>query len=43
MRWTGLAFMALLLLLGAGQPKKAEVKDPAEAASRRLEHGAALH
>src|SRR5262249_32314641 len=29
MRWTGLAFAAIGLLLGAGQPKKEEVKDPA--------------
>lgn len=28
MRRTGLAFIATLLLLGAGQPKKAELKDP---------------
>ena len=29
-------------LLGAGQPKKAEVKNPADRAPGRLEHGAAL-
>ncbi len=30
MRWAGTAMAAVLLLLGAAQPKKAEVKDPAE-------------
>ena len=30
MRWTGLASLTIGLVLGAGQPKKAEVKNPAD-------------